>query len=116
MTIANAGHLSPYMDGDELKIAGALPLGVWMSRPAQRRRAGAVLQVLNVGQAVPKLAEIVSDLYVLQRHPNWCAPLHNRALTSEDMDQIRRTYDDIFRRCAETPGGFIHGPLPQRFH
>jgi sigma-B regulation protein RsbU (phosphoserine phosphatase) len=28
VTIANAGHLSPYMDGDELKIAGALPLGV----------------------------------------------------------------------------------------
>jgi sigma-B regulation protein RsbU (phosphoserine phosphatase) len=28
VTIANAGHLSPYLDGDELKIAGALPLGV----------------------------------------------------------------------------------------
>lgn len=28
VTIANAGHLSPYMDGREVELAGALPLGV----------------------------------------------------------------------------------------
>ena len=28
VTIANAGHLSPYMDGHELELPGALPLGV----------------------------------------------------------------------------------------
>jgi serine phosphatase RsbU (regulator of sigma subunit) len=28
VTIANAGHLSPYLDGSELKLPGALPLGV----------------------------------------------------------------------------------------
>jgi stage II sporulation SpoE-like protein len=28
VTIANAGHLSPYLDGSEVELAGALPLGV----------------------------------------------------------------------------------------
>jgi Stage II sporulation protein E (SpoIIE) len=28
VTIANAGHLSPYLDGREVEIAGALPLGI----------------------------------------------------------------------------------------
>ena len=28
VTIANAGHLSPYLDGKEVELAGALPLGV----------------------------------------------------------------------------------------
>jgi serine phosphatase RsbU (regulator of sigma subunit) len=28
VTIANAGHLSPYLDGREVELAGALPLGI----------------------------------------------------------------------------------------
>jgi len=28
MTFANAGHLSPYLDGDEIELPGALPLGI----------------------------------------------------------------------------------------
>lgn len=28
VTIANAGHLSPYLDGEEIELAGALPLGI----------------------------------------------------------------------------------------
>ena len=28
VTIANAGHLSPYLDGKEVELPGALPLGI----------------------------------------------------------------------------------------
>jgi serine phosphatase RsbU (regulator of sigma subunit) len=28
VTIANAGHLSPYLDGREIELTGALPLGI----------------------------------------------------------------------------------------
>lgn len=28
VTIANAGHLSPYLDGHEVELAGGLPLGI----------------------------------------------------------------------------------------
>jgi osmoprotectant transport system permease protein len=38
-----------------LAIAVSVPVGIYLSRPSQRH-AGAIMQMLNVGQAVPKLA------------------------------------------------------------
>jgi len=49
-------HLQIVAVSSALAIVIALPIGVWMSRPNNRRRAMAVMQVLNIGQAVPKLA------------------------------------------------------------
>ncbi|MBA3774263.1 MAG: ABC transporter permease [Ramlibacter sp.] len=48
-----------------LALVVALPLGVWMSRPAQRNTANAVLQLLNIGQAIPKLALLALAMGVL---------------------------------------------------
>lgn len=39
-----------------LAILAAIPLGIWLSRPHMRKNAEIVMQILNVGQAVPKLA------------------------------------------------------------
>ena len=49
-------HLQIVAFSGVLAIVIALPLGVWMSRPANQRYAMASMQVLNVGQAIPKLA------------------------------------------------------------
>ncbi|WP_429419017.1 ABC transporter permease [Pseudomonas plecoglossicida] len=49
-------HLQIVAVSSALAIIIALPIGIWMSRPRNRRRAMAVMQVLNIGQAVPKLA------------------------------------------------------------
>lgn len=49
-------HLQIVAVSGVLAIVIALPLGVWMSRPANQRYAMASMQVLNVGQAIPKLA------------------------------------------------------------
>ncbi|MEO6625871.1 MAG: ABC transporter permease [Burkholderiaceae bacterium] len=49
-------HMQIVAASGALALLVALPLGVWMSRPAHPRLNSAVLQVLNVGQAVPKLA------------------------------------------------------------
>ncbi|SDS28675.1 ABC transporter permease [Pseudomonas granadensis] len=49
-------HLQIVAISGVLAIAIALPLGVWMSRPANQRYAMVSMQVLNVGQAIPKLA------------------------------------------------------------
>ncbi|VEF08271.1 binding-protein-dependent transport systems inner membrane component [Pseudomonas fluorescens] len=49
-------HLQIVAISGMLALAIALPLGVWMSRPANQRYAMASMQVLNVGQAIPKLA------------------------------------------------------------
>ena len=49
-------HLQIVAVSGALALAIALPLGVWMSRPKNQRYAMASMQVLNVGQAIPKLA------------------------------------------------------------
>ncbi|MCP3991659.1 MAG: NAD(P)/FAD-dependent oxidoreductase, partial [Actinomycetia bacterium] len=61
-------------------------------------------------QVIAELADKASDLTVFQRRPNWCAPLHNGPITDEEQARIKASYDEIFERCEETPGGFIHGP------
>ncbi|WP_054889586.1 ABC transporter permease [Pseudomonas sp. NBRC 111118] len=49
-------HLHIVAVSSALAIVIALPIGVWMSRPRNQRYALATMQVLNIGQAVPKLA------------------------------------------------------------
>jgi cation diffusion facilitator CzcD-associated flavoprotein CzcO len=64
-------------------------------------------------QAITEIAKTVGHLTVFQRTPNWCAPLHNAPITEEEMDRIRAGYDEIFARCNESPGCFIHKPDPR---
>lgn len=67
-------------------------------------------------QIIGAIAESVGTLHVFQRRPNWCAPLRNGPISDEEMDEIRSNYRQILDRCAETPGGFIHGPDERSFH
>ena len=61
-------------------------------------------------QLIPEVAKEAADLFVFQRRPNWCAPLHNAKIGEAEMAEIRSRYDEIFAQCAKTPGGFIHMP------
>ncbi|MDA2945407.1 MAG: NAD(P)/FAD-dependent oxidoreductase [Actinomycetota bacterium] len=67
-------------------------------------------------QIIGAIAAHVGSLHVFQRRPNWCAPLHNGPISDAEMDDIRSRYDEILERCAETPGGFIHGPDSRSYH
>ena len=74
--------------------------------------AGKRVAVIGTGasgvQAITEIAKTVGHLTVFQRTPNWCTPLRNSRISPEEMDKIRARYDDIFRRCRETWGCFIH--------
>lgn len=59
-------------------------------------------------QVIAELQDKVEQLTVFQRRPNWCAPLNNSKISDEEMADIKASYDDIFARCAETMGSFIH--------
>lgn len=76
--------------------------------------AGKRVAVIGTGatavQLIGEIADKVDELYVFQRRPNWCAPLHNGTISEEEMADIRSRYDEIFEQCRRTPGGFIHGP------
>ena len=66
-------------------------------------------------QVIGEIADKVGELTVFQRRPNWCAPLHNGTIDDETQARIKASYDAIFERCRETPGGFIHGPDRREF-
>jgi cation diffusion facilitator CzcD-associated flavoprotein CzcO len=65
-------------------------------------------------QLIGAIADKVGELTVFQRRPNWCAPLHNAPIPPAEMADIRSRYDEIFKKCDLTPGGFIHGPDRRR--
>jgi len=66
-------------------------------------------------QLIGAIAADVAELHVFQRRPNWCAPLHNRSISPEEMAELKASYDAIFEACAQTPGGFLHGPDRRKF-
>ncbi len=67
-------------------------------------------------QTIQEVAKTVGHLTVFQRTPNWCAPLHNDKIGEEEMRRIRASYPEIFARCSDTPGCFIHAPDPRATH
>jgi cation diffusion facilitator CzcD-associated flavoprotein CzcO len=64
-------------------------------------------------QAITEIAKSVGELTVFQRTPNWCAPLRNSPIDADTMARIRSSYDEIFARCRETYGCFIHAADPR---
>ena len=101
----------PAFDGRESFSGHAFHTHDWPHEGIDLR--GKRVAVIGTGssgvQTISAIADEVAELTVFQRNPNWCAPLNNRPITPAEMDEIRRRYDDVFARCRETPGGFIHG-------
>jgi cation diffusion facilitator CzcD-associated flavoprotein CzcO len=64
-------------------------------------------------QAITEIAKTAGHLTVFQRTAQWSAPLHNARVTPEEMREIRENYADIFARCQETLGCFIHAADPR---
>jgi cation diffusion facilitator CzcD-associated flavoprotein CzcO len=64
-------------------------------------------------QTIQEVAKTVGHLTVFQRTPQWCAPLHNDKIGEAEMRRIRDSYPEIFARCGDTPGCFIHAPDPR---
>jgi cation diffusion facilitator CzcD-associated flavoprotein CzcO len=84
----------------------------WPKEPVKLE--GRDVAVIGTGatgvQVIAEIADKVKSLTVFQRRPNWCAPLHNAPIDEETQKEIKASYAEIFARCKETPGAFIHGP------
>jgi cation diffusion facilitator CzcD-associated flavoprotein CzcO len=89
--------------------------GLWPHEPVSF--AGKRVAVIGTGasgvQAITEIAKTVGHLTVFQRTPNWCAPLRNSRIDAQAMSRIRENYDEIFARCRETYGCFIHAADPR---
>ncbi len=67
-------------------------------------------------QTITEVAKTAGHLTVFQRTPQWCAPLHNAKIGQEEMRRIRANYTEIFARCQQTYGCFIHATDPRATH
>jgi cation diffusion facilitator CzcD-associated flavoprotein CzcO len=87
----------------------------WPKEPVnfEGKRVAVIGTGATAVQTIQTIAKEVAQLTVFQRTPNWCAPLHNSVISEEQMREIRDRYAEIFARCHETPGCFIHSPDPR---
>jgi cation diffusion facilitator CzcD-associated flavoprotein CzcO len=82
----------------------------WPKEPV--RFEGKRVAVIGTGatgvQTITEVAKTAGHLTVFQRTPQWCAPLHNGKIGKDEMSRIRANFPEIFARCQETYGCFIH--------
>jgi len=90
----------------------------WPHEPVEM--IGKRVAVIGTGatgiQVIAEIADKVGDLTVFQRRPNWCAPLNNGPISEAEMADIRSRYNDIFKTCRRSPGGFEHEPDRRGFY
>ena len=102
----------PTYEGAETFKGQAFHTFHWPKEPVEL--AGKRVAVIGTGatgiQVIADIADKVGDLTVFQRRPNWSAPLNNGPISDAEMADIRARYDEIFAKCATTPGSFEHEP------
>ena len=72
------------------------------------KRVGVVGTGATAVQLIPEIAKEVAHLTVFQRTANYCAPLRNSLIDPESQRNIKASYPEIFQKCSETSGSFIH--------
>jgi len=106
----------PRIPGIESFRGPAYHTGQWPHAPVDfnGKRVGIIGTGATAIQAIPEIAKQAKQLTVFQRRPNWAAPLHNAKIGKAEMAAIKARYADIYARCAQTPGWFIHQPDPRK--
>lgn len=82
--------------------------GRWPHEPVSFE--GKRVAVIGTGssgiQSIPEIAKEAAHVTVLQRTPQFAFPAGNRPLTSDDMAQARRDWEEIKAKMLAHPGGF----------
>ena len=102
----------PRIEGADTFLGQAFHTFHWPKEPiALADKRVAVIGTGATGiQVIGEIADKVGELTVFQRRPNWSAPLNNGPISADEMADIRSRYDEIFDKCARTPGSFEHEP------
>ena len=84
--------------------------GLWPSTPVDF--AGKRVAVVGTGssgvQLIPVIADEVASLTVYQRTANWCTPLNNAPITSDEQAELRADFDAMRETLNTSPAGFLH--------
>ena len=107
--ILSAGYV-PEFDGKETFQGVSCHTGRWPNDGVDL--AGKRVGVIGTGasgvQLITEIAKEVSHLTVFQRTANFCAPLRNSPIDEDTQRDIKANYKEIFKKCMETPGSFMH--------
>ncbi|HEU5196796.1 MAG TPA: NAD(P)/FAD-dependent oxidoreductase [Methylomirabilota bacterium] len=106
----------PSIPGVESFCGEAYHTGRWPHGPVTfaDKRVGIIGTGATAVQAITEIAKTVGHLTVFQRTPNWCAPLHNSPIDAETQARINASYPQIFERCRQSFGCFIHDADPRK--
>jgi cation diffusion facilitator CzcD-associated flavoprotein CzcO len=89
--------------------------GQWPTTPVDF--AGKRVAVVGTGssgvQVIPAIAGEVASLTVYQRSANWCTPLNNRPITSDEQARLRADFEAMRETLNTSPSGFLH-PIHDR--
>src|SRR5436305_585956 len=100
----------PAIDGLEDFGGQSFHTARWPHEPVDV--SGRRVAVIGTGatgvQVIQEVAKTAVHLTVFQRTPNWCSPLRNAPIDPDTQADIHARYADIFDRCRNTFGGFLH--------
>src|SRR5262249_30944698 len=86
--------------------------GQWPTDPVAF--AGKRVAVVGTGssgvQIIPEIADEVATLTAYQRTANWCTPLNNAPITSEEQAKLRADFEGMCQTLNTSTHGFLHQP------
>jgi cation diffusion facilitator CzcD-associated flavoprotein CzcO len=112
--VAATGVLSvpyfPDVPGREDFRGESYHTGLWPATPVDF--AGKRVAVIGTGssgvQVVPAIAGEVASLTVYQRSANWCTPLNNSPITTEEQAELRAGFEALRETLNTSIHGFHH--------
>jgi cation diffusion facilitator CzcD-associated flavoprotein CzcO len=86
--------------------------GTWPKEPVtfEGKRVAVVGTGASGVQIIPEIVDLVDDLTVYQRTPNWCTPLNNRPITAEEQAALKAGFEHMREILATSLSGFLHVP------
>ena len=105
-----SAHYVPDFEGLDSYQGGWCHTGRWPKEGMDLagKRVGVIGTGATAVQLITEIAKEVGHLTVFQRTANYCAPLRNREIDDEMQAEIKAAYPEIFKKCMETPGSFVH--------
>ncbi len=84
--------------------------GLWPARPVdfENKRVAVIGTGSSGVQLIPVIADEVASLTVYQRTANWCTPLNNAPITSDEQARLRADFEAIRETLNTSPHGFLH--------
>ncbi len=113
---ALSAPVTPEIEGLEAFTGGCWHTARWPHEPIsfEGKRVGVIGTGATGVQLIQEVAKTARQLSVFQRHPNWCAPLHNRPIDDEEWAELQKRQRALLAQCNESMGGFLHDADPRK--